>query len=115
MPKQKRSDILYRVASILESRLDEFAHAESQDQGHLSSCQMLSHTHLMCPGKPFWLARSVDIPRAIYNFRFFAGSVLHTVDKCVNPLTFIFLQSINHQFHHTNQFNNYPVRFKMHA
>jgi len=31
-------------------------------------------------GKPLWLARSVDIPRAVYNFRFFATYILHHVE-----------------------------------
>jgi acyl-CoA reductase-like NAD-dependent aldehyde dehydrogenase len=44
----------------LEARLDEFAAAESQDQG-----------------KPITLAKTVDIPRACLNFRFFAGAILH--------------------------------------
>lgn len=43
----------------------EFAEAESRDQG-----------------KPVSLARSVDIPRAIYNFRYFAGKVLYVESKC---------------------------------
>lgn len=62
-PVQKRSDIMLRAAELLESRLDEFAVAESRDQG-----------------KPVWLSKSVDIPRAVYNLRCFATSVLHHVD-----------------------------------
>lgn len=60
-PTEQRSKLLYRVADILESRLDEFAAAESQDQG-----------------KTVATARTVDIPRAISNFRYYAGHVLHT-------------------------------------
>jgi aminomuconate-semialdehyde/2-hydroxymuconate-6-semialdehyde dehydrogenase len=45
---------------LIEERLEEFAEAESKDQG-----------------KPFWLARQLDIPRAIDNFRFFAGQILY--------------------------------------
>eukprot|EP00013_Stygamoeba_regulata_P003025 CAMPEP_0177634674 /NCGR_PEP_ID=MMETSP0447-20121125/3493_1 /TAXON_ID=0 /ORGANISM="Stygamoeba regulata, Strain BSH-02190019" /LENGTH=495 /DNA_ID=CAMNT_0019136409 /DNA_START=47 /DNA_END=1534 /DNA_ORIENTATION=+ len=55
-----RAALLRRVADLLESRLQEFAVAESQDQG-----------------KPVSLALAVDIPRAVYNFRFFAGAILH--------------------------------------
>ena len=55
-----RSQCLYRVAELLEDRLEEFAIAESNDTG-----------------KPIWLTRSVDIPRAVHNLRFFAGSILH--------------------------------------
>ena len=32
-------------------------------------------------GKPLSLATAVDIPRACYNFRFFAGSILHQTTK----------------------------------
>ena len=48
------------VADKIESRLEEFITAESKDNG-----------------KPLSLARNVDIPRAISNFRFFATSILH--------------------------------------
>lgn len=64
MPPEKKSEILMRIAELLEARADEFAHAESQDQG-----------------KPASLARSMDIPRAISNFRFFATRLLHLEDK----------------------------------
>jgi acyl-CoA reductase-like NAD-dependent aldehyde dehydrogenase len=52
-----------KIADIVESRLEEFAEAESQDQG-----------------KPVWLAKAVDIPRVIHNFRFFASGCLHTIE-----------------------------------
>eukprot|EP00048_Salpingoeca_helianthica_P024353 m.31746 g.31746 ORF g.31746 m.31746 type:complete len:487 (-) comp9340_c0_seq2:163-1623(-) len=64
LTKQQRADYLYAIAAGIEKRLDEFAEAESRDQG-----------------KPVWLARSVDIPRAIYNFRFFAGAILYHTEK----------------------------------
>lgn len=60
MPKQERSDIMIRVADIIESRLEEFAAAESLDNG-----------------KPVSLAKAVDIPRAVSNFKFFATAILH--------------------------------------
>jgi aminomuconate-semialdehyde/2-hydroxymuconate-6-semialdehyde dehydrogenase len=63
----ERAKILYRIADILEKRVDEFAAAESQDQG-----------------KPVSLAAAVDIPRAIYNFRFFAGAILHHEERSTN-------------------------------
>lgn len=56
----ERADLLDRIASGLEARLEELALAESLDQG-----------------KPLSLARRVDIPRSISNFRFFAGAVRH--------------------------------------
>ncbi|KAF9404008.1 hypothetical protein BGZ94_004407, partial [Podila epigama] len=62
--RTERSRIMYKIADLIEARLDEFARAESKDQG-----------------KPVELARTVDIPRAAYNFRFFAGRILHAVDE----------------------------------
>ncbi|TPX38270.1 hypothetical protein SmJEL517_g00058 [Synchytrium microbalum] len=62
--RQYRSTLLSKVADIIESRLMEFAKEESIDQG-----------------KPVRLAATVDIPRAIYNFRFFASYILHTSEK----------------------------------
>lgn len=62
----QRSKLLLKVADIIESRLEDFAEAESQDQG-----------------KPVWLAKTVDIPRVIYNFRSFATAVLHRRDRFI--------------------------------
>ena len=56
-PATERSSALNRIADLLEARLDEFAAAESRDSG-----------------KPLALARSLDIPRAISNLRFFAAA-----------------------------------------
>ncbi len=66
-PAQERSALLNRVADLLERRLDDFAEAESRDQG-----------------KPVHLAAKVDIPRAVHNFRFFAGAVLHHEDAATS-------------------------------
>ncbi len=57
---QDRSKTLHKIANLIEKNLDVFAVAESRDQG-----------------KPVWLARTMDIPRAVENFRFFAGAILH--------------------------------------
>lgn len=57
---RKRFLLLMRIADIIEQNLEEFARAESTDSG-----------------KPVSMARSVDIPRATQNFRFFATSILH--------------------------------------
>jgi len=51
----ERSLYLKTIAEMIESRLDEFAKYESRDTG-----------------KPISLAKSLDIPRAVSNFRFFA-------------------------------------------
>ena len=60
MPKEQRSDIMIKVANLIEERMDEFVAAESLDNG-----------------KPESLARAVDIPRAVSNFKFFATAILH--------------------------------------
>ncbi|MFD1553078.1 2-hydroxymuconic semialdehyde dehydrogenase [Putridiphycobacter roseus] len=60
MPKEQRSDIMLKVAQLIEERMDEFVGAESLDNG-----------------KPESLARAVDIPRAVSNFKFFATAILH--------------------------------------
>ncbi len=57
---EDRARLLESIANAIEARLDEFASLESRDQG-----------------KPVSLARAVDIPRAIANFRFFAGAIRH--------------------------------------
>lgn len=55
MPLEQRADILYAIAQGIEAQLDELALAESIDNG-----------------KPISLAKTVDIPRAASNFKFFA-------------------------------------------
>src|SRR5437868_12216937 len=61
MAAAERSKMLLRIAEIIERNLEELARAESIDTG-----------------KPISLARSLDIPRAAANFRFFATAILHT-------------------------------------
>ncbi|XP_071961805.1 2-aminomuconic semialdehyde dehydrogenase-like isoform X2 [Antedon mediterranea] len=60
----ERSTILNKIADIIEANLEELAQAESKDQG-----------------KPVSLARKVDIPRAVHNFRFFATAFVHTANR----------------------------------
>jgi aminomuconate-semialdehyde/2-hydroxymuconate-6-semialdehyde dehydrogenase len=60
-PAAERSKILLRIADLIEGDLEKFARAESTDTG-----------------KPVSLARTLDIPRAVANFRFFATAILHT-------------------------------------
>lgn len=57
---EARAEVLEAVAVALEDRADALARLESLDQG-----------------KPVALARRVDIPRAVANFRFFAGAIRH--------------------------------------
>ncbi len=60
MPIQKRSSILLAIADLIDRDLEKLALAESIDQG-----------------KPVKLARSMDIPRASANMRFYATAALH--------------------------------------
>ncbi len=63
-PAADRSRILLRIADLIDRDLEKFARAESIDTG-----------------KPLSLARSLDIPRASSNFRFFATAILHTENE----------------------------------
>ncbi|MFF8632400.1 gamma-aminobutyraldehyde dehydrogenase [Streptomyces werraensis] len=56
----ERSNLLYRLAGVLNERAGEFARAES----------------LQC-GKPLKLTREFDVPGTIDNTRFFAGAARH--------------------------------------
>jgi aminomuconate-semialdehyde/2-hydroxymuconate-6-semialdehyde dehydrogenase len=57
---QERYRILHRIADLIAERLEELAQAESRDSG-----------------KAITTSRTVDIPRAEANFRFFATAILH--------------------------------------
>jgi aminomuconate-semialdehyde/2-hydroxymuconate-6-semialdehyde dehydrogenase len=59
-PAAERSRLLLDIAQRIESNLDRLAHAETVDTG-----------------KPLRLSKTVDIPRAASNFRFFATAILH--------------------------------------
>lgn len=54
----QRSQLLHRIADLIGERSEQLVEAESQDNG-----------------KPLKLARTVDIPRAEANFRFFANMI----------------------------------------
>jgi aminomuconate-semialdehyde/2-hydroxymuconate-6-semialdehyde dehydrogenase len=71
---EQRFKISNRIAELIDQHLDEFALAETNDNG-----------------KPLWLSKKVDIPRASANFRFFATGIMHFAteshhmeDKAVN-------------------------------
>uniref|UniRef100_A0A8C9KWB6 2-aminomuconic semialdehyde dehydrogenase n=1 Tax=Panthera tigris altaica TaxID=74533 RepID=A0A8C9KWB6_PANTA len=64
---QERSQVLHRLADLLEKSLEDLAQAESRDQG-----------------KTVTLARTMDIPRSVQNFRFFASSILHHTSECTH-------------------------------
>ncbi|HEX7368770.1 MAG TPA: aldehyde dehydrogenase [Rhodanobacteraceae bacterium] len=58
LPAAERAKHLHRLANAVEAHLDKLARDESRDSG-----------------KPVALARSVDIPRAVANLRFFAEAI----------------------------------------
>ncbi|MBL7877200.1 MAG: aldehyde dehydrogenase [Cyclobacteriaceae bacterium] len=60
MTLAKRANILIKIADLIDRDLDKLALAESTDQG-----------------KPLKLAKSVDIPRASANLRFYATASMH--------------------------------------
>jgi aminomuconate-semialdehyde/2-hydroxymuconate-6-semialdehyde dehydrogenase len=71
---EQRFKVLNRIAELIDENLDELALAETNDNG-----------------KPLWLSKKVDIPRASANFRFFATGIMHFAaeshsmeDKAVN-------------------------------
>jgi aminomuconate-semialdehyde/2-hydroxymuconate-6-semialdehyde dehydrogenase len=71
---EERFRILNKIADLIEQNLEELALAETNDNG-----------------KPLWLSKSVDIPRASSNFRFFATGIMHfaseshsMTDKAIN-------------------------------
>lgn len=59
MDSDRRSRILLRLSELIEENLDRLAEMESRDTG-----------------KPLSHARSIDIPRAAANFRFFASAIV---------------------------------------
>lgn len=59
-PAEKRFAILNKIAELIDENLDALALAETNDNG-----------------KPLWLSKRVDIPRASSNFRFFATGLMH--------------------------------------
>ncbi len=74
MPVEERFKILNRIAELIDENLEVLALAETNDNG-----------------KPLWLSKRMDIPRASSNFRFFATGIMHFAteshsmeDKAIN-------------------------------
>jgi aminomuconate-semialdehyde/2-hydroxymuconate-6-semialdehyde dehydrogenase len=59
-PAAERSNLLLKLAALIEQNLDDLARLESIDNG-----------------KTISLAKRLDMPRAVANFRFFATAILH--------------------------------------
>uniref|UniRef100_A0A915E3H7 Aldehyde dehydrogenase domain-containing protein n=1 Tax=Ditylenchus dipsaci TaxID=166011 RepID=A0A915E3H7_9BILA len=64
--REYRSGLLNKVADILETNLEGLAFLESKDQG-----------------KTVKIARSIEIPRCVHNFRTFASAILHHTNSSV--------------------------------
>jgi aminomuconate-semialdehyde/2-hydroxymuconate-6-semialdehyde dehydrogenase len=79
MSAETRHDFLIRVSSLIERDLDLLAEAESVDNG-----------------KPKSLARSVDIPRAVSNFKFYATAAMHFASEAHETVG----QAINYTLRH---------------
>jgi len=60
VPLEQKCDILLKISTLILDQLDALAEAETMDNG-----------------KPLWLSRRVDIPRAAQNFKFFATALMH--------------------------------------
>ena len=78
-PIEVRFEILMRLVSLIERDMEELARAESIDNG-----------------KPLSLARSMDIPRAASNFRFYATAAMHTTNESHETIG----QAINYTLRH---------------
>ncbi|MCS6796477.1 MAG: aldehyde dehydrogenase family protein, partial [Raineya sp.] len=59
-----RAKIMLKIADLIEQNAEMLAQAESRDNG-----------------KPVWLARQMDIPRASQNMRFYATACLHWANE----------------------------------
>lgn len=66
-PAEEKFKILNRIAELIDQNLDALALAETNDNG-----------------KPLWLSKMVDIPRASSNFRFFATGQMHFATESHN-------------------------------
>ncbi|MFN8244548.1 MAG: aldehyde dehydrogenase [Ferruginibacter sp.] len=71
---EQRFAILNKIADLIDENLEALALAETNDNG-----------------KPLWLSKRMDIPRASANFRFFATAIMHFAtdshameDKAIN-------------------------------
>ncbi len=60
LPIEDRSEILLKIAALIDENLEHLAKAESIDNG-----------------KPINLARTIDIPRSSANFRFYAKAIIN--------------------------------------
>lgn len=72
--RQERSKILNKIADLIEANLQVDVHIFKD---RILIFQELAELESRDQGKPVSLAKTIDIPRAALNFRFFAGAILH--------------------------------------
>ncbi len=75
MPIEQRAELLFALGAAIEANLESLAKAESEDNG-----------------KPISTARTVDIPRAASNFKFFA----HAASQFASQAHAVASQAINY-------------------
>ena len=79
---EERCQLLYKVADGINARFDEFLAAECEDTG-----------------KPYALARHIDIPRGAANFRVFADTVRNVANKSFEMATPDGAGALNYSIH----------------
>jgi aminomuconate-semialdehyde/2-hydroxymuconate-6-semialdehyde dehydrogenase len=82
-PAEARHDILMKLALLIERDLEVLALAESVDNG-----------------KPVSLARTVDIPRAVANFKFYATAAIHMANESHDTVAEGGINAINYTLRH---------------
>lgn len=82
MNVEQRCQLLYRVADGINARFDEFLAAECEDTG-----------------KPYSLARHIDIPRGAANFKIFADTIRNAANKAFEMATPDGAGAINYSVH----------------
>ena len=80
LPLKDRANYLMKIAHEIEKNLEMLAMAESKDNG-----------------KPLWLCKSVDIPRAASNFKFFASCITQFSSKfcCEKSFMLVVVSKVN--------------------
>jgi aminomuconate-semialdehyde/2-hydroxymuconate-6-semialdehyde dehydrogenase len=78
-PPEARHDFLMKLATLIERDLEPLAVAESVDNG-----------------KPVSLARTVDIPRAVSNLKFYATASIHVANESYDTFAAGGIRAINY-------------------
>ncbi len=78
-PPEERFEIIMRLVTLIERDLESLALAESIDNG-----------------KPVSLARTIDIPRAAANFRFYATAAMHLANEAYETKGSLGVNALNY-------------------